>query len=38
MYAWPFGEFDNVMDEALKIAVDYLIVRTRPSISGKHRP
>ena len=25
MYPWPFGEFDNVMDEALDIALDYLI-------------
>ena len=25
MYPWPFGEFDNVMDEALNIAMDYLI-------------
>ena len=25
MYPWPFGEFDNVMDEALDIAMDYLI-------------
>ena len=25
MYPWPFGEFDNVMDEALSIAMDYLI-------------
>jgi hypothetical protein len=25
MYPWPFGDFDNVMDEALEIAMDYLI-------------
>jgi hypothetical protein len=25
MYPWPFGEFDNVMDDALHIAMDYLI-------------
>ena len=25
MYPWPFGEFDYVMDEALNIAMDYLI-------------
>jgi hypothetical protein len=25
MFPWPFGEFDNVMDEALDIAMDYLI-------------
>jgi hypothetical protein len=25
MYPWPLGEFDNVMDEALDIAMDYLI-------------
>ena len=25
MYAWPHGDFDNVMDEALDIAMDYLI-------------
>jgi hypothetical protein len=25
MYPWPFGEFDNVMDEALSIAMDYLV-------------
>jgi hypothetical protein len=25
MYAWPFGEFDYVMDDALHIAMDYLI-------------
>jgi len=25
MYPWPFGEFDNVMDDALDIAMDYLI-------------
>jgi hypothetical protein len=25
MYPWPFGEFDNVMDESLDIAMDYLI-------------
>jgi len=25
MYPWRFGEFDNVMDEALDIAMDYLI-------------
>jgi hypothetical protein len=25
MYPWPFGEFDNVMDDALNIAMDYLI-------------
>jgi len=25
MYPWRFGEFDNVMDDALDIAMDYLI-------------
>jgi hypothetical protein len=25
MYPWQFGEFDNVMDESLDIAMDYLI-------------
>jgi hypothetical protein len=25
MYPWPFGEFDAVMDDALDIAMDYLI-------------
>ena len=25
MYPWPFGDFDNVMDDALDIAMDYLI-------------
>jgi hypothetical protein len=25
MYPWPFGAFDNVMDEALDIAMDYLL-------------
>ena len=25
MYPWRFGEFDNVMDDALDIALDYLI-------------
>jgi hypothetical protein len=25
MYPWPFGDFDNVMDQALDIAMDYLI-------------
>jgi hypothetical protein len=25
MYPWPFGEFDIVMDDALNIAMDYLI-------------
>jgi hypothetical protein len=24
MYPWPLGEFDNVMDDALDIAMDYL--------------
>ena len=24
MYPWPFAEFDNVMDDALNIAMDYL--------------
>jgi hypothetical protein len=24
MYPWPLGEFDNVMDVALEIAMDYL--------------
>jgi hypothetical protein len=24
MYPWPHGEFDNVMDAALQIALDYL--------------
>ena len=25
MYPWPHGDFDNVMDESLDIAMDYLI-------------
>ena len=25
LYPWPFGEFDSVMDDALNIAMDYLI-------------
>ena len=25
MYPWPHGDFDNVMDEALDIAMDYLM-------------
>ena len=25
MYPWLYGEFDNVMDEALDITMDYLI-------------
>ena len=25
MYPWPHGDFDNVMDNALDIAMDYLI-------------
>jgi hypothetical protein len=25
MYPWPFAEFDYVMDDALSIAMDYLI-------------
>jgi len=25
MYPWRFGEFDNVTDDALDIALDYLI-------------
>lgn len=25
MYPWPRGEFDNVMDDALNIAMDYLV-------------
>jgi hypothetical protein len=24
MYPWPHGEFDNVMDAALEISLDYL--------------
>jgi hypothetical protein len=32
MYPWPFGEFDNAMDEALDIAMDYLI-RTNRAIN-----
>jgi len=31
MYPWPFGEFDNVMDDALDIAMDYLI-RTEQAV------
>jgi hypothetical protein len=31
MYPWPFGEFDNVMDEVLDIAMDYLI-RTNQAV------
>jgi hypothetical protein len=27
MYPWPFGDFDNVMDEALDVAMDYLVQR-----------
>jgi hypothetical protein len=25
MYPWPFGDFDNRMDDALNIAMDYLM-------------
>jgi hypothetical protein len=25
MYPWPFGVFDSVMDDALDIAMDYLL-------------
>lgn len=25
MYPWPLGQFDNVMDDALDIAMDYLL-------------
>jgi hypothetical protein len=25
MYPWPYGDFDNVMDDALDIAMDSLI-------------
>ena len=25
MYPWPHGDFDNAMDDALDIAMDYLI-------------
>ena len=32
MYPWPRGEFDNVMDDALNIAMDYLI-RTDQAIN-----
>jgi hypothetical protein len=32
MYPWPFGEFDNVMDDALNIAMDYL-VRTEQAVN-----
>jgi hypothetical protein len=31
MYPWPFGEFDNVVDDALDIAIDYLI-RTEQAV------
>jgi hypothetical protein len=24
MYPWPIGDFDNAMDEALDVAMDYL--------------
>jgi hypothetical protein len=30
MYPWPFGEFDSVMDDALKIAMDYLMRTGQP--------
>jgi len=32
MYPWRFGEFDNVMDDALDIALDYLI-RTNQAVN-----
>jgi hypothetical protein len=32
MYPWPHGEFDNVMDDALDIAMDYLI-RTEQAVN-----
>jgi len=32
MYPWPYGDFDNVMDEALDIAMDYLI-RTEQAVN-----
>ena len=25
MYPWPFGEFDSAMDDALDVAMDYLV-------------
>ena len=36
MYPWPFGEFDYVMDDALDIAMDYLI-RTDQAINFRGR-
>jgi hypothetical protein len=35
MYPWPLGEFDNVMDFALEIAMDYLDHPGRPSGSTR---
>lgn len=32
MYPWPFGELDYLMDDALNIAMDYLI-RTDQAIN-----
>jgi hypothetical protein len=34
MYPWRFGEFDNVMDESLDIAMDYL-TRTGQAVKFK---
>jgi hypothetical protein len=33
MYPWPIGDFDNAMDEALDIAMDYL-VRTGQAVKS----
>jgi hypothetical protein len=35
MYPWPLGEFDNVIDVALEIAMDYLDRPGRPSGSTR---
>jgi hypothetical protein len=35
MYPWPFGEFDNRMDDALNIAMDYLM---RSGQAAKFKP
>ncbi|MBR1235599.1 hypothetical protein [Bradyrhizobium sp. AUGA SZCCT0182] len=39
MYPWPHGDFDNVMDEALDIELDYFI-RTDQAVNfrGTRRP
>jgi len=35
MYPWPYGDFDNVMDDALDIAMDYLMRTDRSANFGE---